>query len=341
MKRFFTALLSVSLALTFILSSGCSSATTLSFNNAFNGKNEPYSEYWETMTYSVSSGNYKEITRSNSIPKDVADFSINGELKISFRTITESDIPADVKDATNITLSGKIYHLKSELKLNSNYTVNGKNSGEHVDEILNEVIFLTTENAFAPIFSFVKQSYSVMVAKNSAENLTVDVETLESECKTIYKSNSYTITKINDEKTISNTYDYDFRTLIDNTQLLFALRNLSLEKEKSTSILTVSPVYGKATPLLIKNNEESSQNVKLNINGEEISESLSIKNLSFSVNDSKNTGTPQYVTIQKSSSEKISSKALMLEYVHPLICYGNFTQMGALIYKLTSAQYSV
>lgn len=340
MKRFFTALLSVSLALTFILSSGCSSATTLSFSNAFNGGNEPYSEYWETMTYSVSSGEYKELTRSNSIPKDVADFSINGELKISFKTITESDVPNDVRNSTDINLSGKIYHLKSELKLNSNYTVNGENGGEKVDEILNEVIFLTTENSFAPIFSYVKQSYNVMFASNSEEKLTVDIEKLESEYKTVYKNNNYTTTKIDGENTIKTTYDYDYRTLIDNTQLLFAIRNLSIEKENSKSVLTVSPAYGNATPLLIRNNEESSQNVKLNINGSEISENLSVKNLSFAVNDSKNTGIPQFVTIQKSGSENILSKALMLEYVEPLVCYGSFTQMGALVYKLTSVQYS-
>ncbi len=355
MKRIFTALLSVSLALMFLLTSGCSSAILLTFNNAFNDGKEPHAEYWEKLTYTVTSGEYKDLTRSTIIPKDVADFTINGTLTITFNTThpDANDIPDEVKQ-TDINFSGKLYRLTTKLFLNSNYTINGKingdviNSGDEsghlTDEINSEVIFLTSENSFAPIYSSVKQSYNVMFASNENQKLTVNVDRIESEHKISYGKDKYTVvstTKTEDgDKTTSSTCDYDFRSLIDNTQLLFALRNLSLEKDNSTSILTVAPAYKNATPLLIKNNEETSQTVKVNVNGKEVNENLSIKNLSFNVNDSKNTGVPQYVSIQKAKSDNIPFKSLMVEYAEPLVCYGSIVSMGALIYKLSSIEFA-
>lgn len=357
MKRFFTYLLSVSLALVFFLSSGCSSAILLTFNNAFNGEKEPYAEYWERLTYTVTSGEYKDLTRSTVISKDAVDFSINGRLTLTLNT-THKDaeidglkvLPDEVKDQTDINLSGKLYRLTATLLLNSNYTVNGKINSEDgnsnlTDEISSEVVFLTSENSFAPIYSSVKQSYHVMLASNESDGLKVNIDKLESEHKIIYNSDKYTITSTSkseeSDTTTTTTTDYTFRSLIDNTQLLFALRNLSLEKETSTSVLTVAPAYKSATSLLVKNNEETSQMVKLLVNGEEKNESLSLKNLSFNVNDNKNTGVPQYVSIQKAKSENIPFKSLMIEYAEPLICYGSIASMGALIYKLSSVEYAV
>ena len=358
MKRFFTFLLSVSLAMVFFLSSGCSSVILLTFNNAFNDGKEPYAEYWEKLTYTVTSGEYKGLTRSTVIPKDAVEFSINGTLTLTLNT-THKDavidevavLPDEIKDQTDINLSGKLYRLTALLSLKSNYKVNGDkvddvdDNGDLTDEIRSEVVFLTSENSFAPIYSSVKQSYHVMLASNESDGLKVNIDKLESEHKIIYSSDKYTITstsKTEDgDKTTSSTIDYSFRSIIDNTQLLFALRNLSLEKEKSTSVLTVAPAYKNATNLLVKNNEEVSQMIKLNVNGKEVNENLSVKNLSFNVNDSKNTGVAQYVSIQKAKSENIPYKSLMIEYAEPLICYGSISTMGALIYRLSSVEYAI
>ncbi len=340
MKKFFVTLLSLSLSLILVLFAGCNKATALAFNNAFNGGNAPDSQYTEKLTYTVTSGNYKDLERSTDIPKDIADFSTNGTLTVSFNIKTESDIPLQIINDTDIDLTGMIYYLSFALDLNSIYTVNGEGSGEVKEYIYSDVLFLTTGSSFAPIYSTVKQSYNVMYTENVDDKVVVNTEKIESNYTTLYRKNEYKITSIKGEEQSSKTYDYDFKSVIDNAQLLFALRNLSLEKEASYTIPTVSPAYGNATPLLITNKEENTQTLNVKIDGKDVNESISVKNLTFHVNDSKNTGTPQYVSIQKSASTNIPSKALMTEYAQPLICYGSYTDMGALIFKLNSVEFS-
>jgi len=271
------------------------------------------------------------------------NFSTNGTLTVNFNICTKGDLPTQILDQTDIELEGKIYHLTSNLSLNSVYTVNGEGGGEKSEYVQSEVYFLTTESAFAPIYSKVKQSYNVMLAGSSDGKTTVSVDEVKNEYETLYKKDNYIINKLSEENGKSNSYEYDFKSVIDNAQLLFVLRNVSFEKTSNYSLPTVSPSYGIPKTLTVSNKEEVTKTLDVMVNGKQVNESLSVKNLSFYVNDNKNTGTPQYVSIQKSESSNkgIPNKAFMTEYAQSLICYGSFTSMGALIYKLSSIEYKI
>ncbi len=343
MKKLFISILSLSLSFIFLLFAGCGGAGALSFNNSFSGGNSPDSTFKETLTYNVTNGDYNDLVRSSDISKEVADFSTKGTMTVDFEICTKDYEPLqEILNSTDIELDGMIFHLSTKLSLSSVYKVNGNENAENDDivseYIESEVYFLPASNSFAPIYSHVKQSYNIMYAGSTEDKLVVKTQKIESEYQTVYRKNEYTITSIGKENTDSKTYDYDFKTIIDNTQLLFALRNVSIEKDGTFTLPTVAPAYGKATNLLVTNKDEVTKTLKINVNGTEIEESLSVKNLSFYVQDNKNTGTPQYVSIQKSASSKngIPHMAYMTEYAQPLICYGSFTYMGALIFKLSS-----
>lgn len=346
MKKFFITLLSLSLSAILLILAGCGGATPLSFNNSFNGGTPPSSEYTETLTYTVTNGDYNDLVRSKDLSTEIVNFSTNGTLTVNFNICTKGDLrdlPTQILDQTDIELEGKIYHLTSNLSLNSIYAVNGEGGGEKSEYVQSEVYFLTTESAFAPIYSKVKQSYNVMLAGSSDGKTTVSVDEVKNEYETLYKKDNYIINKLSEENGKSNSYEYDFKSVIDNAQLLFVLRNVSLEKTSNYSLPTVSPSYGIPKTLTVSNKEEVTKTLDVMVNGRQVNESLSVKNLSFYVNDNKNTGTPQYVSIQKSESSNkgIPNKAFMTEYAQSLICYGSFTSMGALIYKLSSIEYKI
>ena len=345
MKKFFITLLSLSLSAILLILAGCGGATPLSFNNSFNGETPPSSDYTETLTYTVTNGDYNDLVRSKDLSTEIVDFSTNGTLTVNFNICTkgDDDFPTQILEQTDIELEGKIYHLTSNLSLNSVYTVNGEGGGEKSEYVQSEVYFLTTESAFAPIYSKVKQSYNVMLADSSDGKTTVSVDEVKNEYETLYKKDNYIINKLSEENGKSNSYEYDFKSVIDNAQLLFVLRNVSFEKTSNYSLPTVSPSYGIPKTLTVSNKEEVTKTLDVMVNGRQVNESLSVKNLSFYVNDNKNTGTPQYVSIQKSESSNkgIPNKAFMTEYAQSLICYGSFTSMGALIYKLSSIEYKI
>ena len=342
MKRLFTTILALSLSLMLLIFSGCLGAIPLTFNNAFNGAQEPDSSYRETLTYAVSYGNYEDLTRSALIDQEQLKYSATGEYKTTFETVTKNDLPEQAL-LTDINLTagtGNIYHLTTSLNLNVTYTVNGEGSGDYLDTIYSEVYFLPSGMSFAPIFSKVNQVSSYLTAENGGAGLTYNVKKIESETTILYNQSSYKITyKLDDSATDSN-HDYSFKTVIDNAELLFAMRNLALEKDANTSIPTVSASYGQAKGLLITNGAEFETTLNINVNGAPVNEKVSVKKLDYHVNESNNTGVPQYVTVQKSASGNIPSKALMTEYAHATMCYGTNTITGALIYKLTSVEFS-
>ena len=342
MKRFFTIISALSLSLILLISSGCTGLMPLSFNNSFNGSNEPGSSYRETLTYAVSFGEYENISRSSLIKKEDFDFSANGEYKVSFKTVTKNDMP-DYAVATDIDLTaetGNIYHLSATLNLNTTYKVNGEGSGDYVETIKSDVYFLPAGLSFAPIYSKVVQKTQILSADTSLKTPVYNVSKMENEYSIFYNQSSYKIIYASEEDTIEQTYAYTFKTAIDNAELLFALRNLKVEKESSATLPVVSASYGEAKSLLITHVAQLENALSLSVNGDEVNEKVKVNKLRFNVNENKNTGISQYLTIQESASTTIPYKALLTEYAHALVCYGANSVTGALIYKLVSVEYS-
>lgn len=350
MKKFLMTVLSVCLALVLTVVSGCScagcnGATLLEFNNYFLGESvtgDATVGYTETLTYKVKSAdNYKttNLEKSSEIKDDVALYSYEGTYTVTLSVINAVSLPAEI--TTNIDLEGKtVYHLISDLQIASTYTVNGDYAEGYQNEttengnvlyndyVKSEVYFLGSGYSFAPIWSTTEQSYSYLLLGSKA-----NVEVTKSKNTIAYNKGSYKIQKYeNDEVVDSSNHGYDYRSLIDNAQLLFAIRNTDIKKDGSYSAPTVSSAFGSAKTILIKNKSETTETVV--INGS--SKSVPVKNLTYAVNSQYNTGASHHVLLQKSATNDLDFHSYVIEYAAPLVAYGSFASMGAMVYTLES-----
>jgi hypothetical protein len=137
-------------------------------------------------------------------------------------------------------------------------------------------------------------------------------------------------------ETTTTNHEYEFKTLIDNAQLLFALRNLEVLEGSPRSVYVSSSAYKEQTDLAIyfeKSTTESTDG--LMVNGTALTEDIKLDMSKFRVNSAKNSGNEQYVFIQSEASEgTLKNNAYMFKYVQPLVCYGTFEFMGSLEFTL-------
>lgn len=345
MKRFFSTILCLSMAIILALSaSGCNKKSALVFNNSFFGStNNPSPGYTETLKYSVSNvNNYNELIKKDTdvFTDSLATFKYTGTYESVFSVVDV--LPEEIQTNVSEEISSTIYHLKTTLKLTSTYKVNGEyaeggtqnqdGSVTYEDVVENEVYFLISGHSFAPVYSSGRQKSSTLVLSDKA-----NVIIYEYSYATTYNTNKYTTVKgYSEEKPVTNKFEYTFKTVIDNAQLLFALRNVTLEEKGTLNIPVVSPVYGKAQTMTITNSSENTKSVTIN----DVTEQIPVKNLNFKLAQEYNTGTPQYAVIQKSSpnEQAIPNKALLIEYAMPIVSYGNFFSMGAMVYTLTDVE---
>ncbi len=331
-------------------SCSCSSATVLEFTSAFNGGNKPNVNYHEEITYKVeyqtSYGDY--FRKSETVTDDVIKYELtSGTYKMTLDVMDKIQIPQDkLTDdmANNLETSSisHVYRLKTELNLNVHYSSDriteehpqGK-AKERYEKDFNDVIttesyFLGEEHAFAPIYSETKSDTSLV----SITSDDVSVAKLDYTYITKYTKGGYEIVKTisNNEPGYEN-YGYGYKTAIDNNVLLFALRNFSLEVGESKALNVIHPVYGTPQALAIKNLQELKMNINLNGNAEE----LSVKEFSFIRSEVNATGFPQYVKIQSGTTQSLKeNKSYLVQYAEPLICWGSFSCMGALIFTISS-----
>ena len=342
MKKFLVSLLAIALSLVFFTASGCAPSVPLAFNNDFNGGGgssaEPTS-LTETLFYEVKyTDNYSDtIVKDENITDDVIKFRFeNGSYTqtLSVDGFIDESIQTDLDVQSN-----RIYHLTTEFAIDLVYDLNDGNGEQtYSDSIITTAHFLSASNSFAPIYSNVKVTQSYIFLPTSAEG-TAKVEQNTYEYTTVYSTDEYVIeTKDSEGQTTSKTFDYDYKKVIDNTQLLFALRNVGLAPEKTCYLPTVSPSYGEAKTIKATGQEESTvQTNGLTFNGSPVdAQSVKVNNLSYLIDSNTNTGAFQYVKIQREKAGNLPFKSLMMEYVEGLPSYGSFTTLGALVYTLKS-----
>lgn len=344
MKRLITTIFSLSLAVIIaLLSSGCSTTATLTFNNAFFGTTtEPSPGYTETLKYSVKNvENYNDfIIKEDSVFKDdFATFDYDGTYE-SVLTVL-GNLPEGIETNVSLDANSSIYRLKTSLKLKSTYKVTGEvveggtqnadGSVSFDDIVESEVYFLKSGHSFAPIYSIGSQKSTCLVLGEKAS-----IELFEYSYKISYNTSKYKIERNYENQTKTKSYSYTFKSLIDNNQLLFAIRCLEIKEDASTNLPVVSPVYGSKQTLTVKNTSDNTKSVTLN----GVTQNIPVKNLNFCLSAEYNTGTPHYAIIQKNSQteQTIAQKALLLEYAAPLSSYGSFYSMGALVYTLTDVE---
>lgn len=342
-KRILALLFAIIVAVPCFCGCSCSSLSTLSFINAFYGKsdgtaaNAPNAGYKETLVYDVT---YDDEKKDSSIEKDYLDFGFSEGKYTSTLEIIQS-IPEKYKDKFSLPESGSrnIYKLETELTIKSEYKTGGS-TYENTDTITSVVFFNSCEYAFTPIYSETHSKYLAVYASSGSATIKV----AESNNSVTYNDSKYTVTAKNavydlgtENPTFSETektYDYESRTLIDNAQLLFVLRNAEIDEEGSLNLPVVSVGYGEYKTLLVNNSAETQRDVT--VNGEK--KNITVKNLTFAINGQNDSGVSQSVVIQKNSAE--NDRAWLVSYVEPLIIQNSPTRLGSLVYELKEATYN-
>ena len=395
MKKFLLSLTAVILSLSMLILSGCGETSPLSFNNDYaggGGASEINTDYTEILKYDVERiDSYASIKRSDGI-KD----SLIPDYKGTY-TMTFNGNPDTTTISKSINYDAKIFYLKSELGLKVTFEKGTENEKSFDDHVINEVYFYESGQSLAPIYSrslikntfiylsngkvttvqaifeyttkYGNGSYTQVKKQYSAEKdedvNAVDLNAIRTALDTVKENRTEDQTAlVNKLKALNggtNTYEYEVKRLIDNNQLLFAIRNTGLSAESSTTIPTVSPVYGEAKDLTVKNANDSTLKLDggLKYNNQTIIDkatettpnptdlSIPVKNVSFVIGVTDNVGTAQYVVLQKNvktdalsnesaitDSRDSYERSLPLVYVETLIEYGGFNHLGALKYTL-------
>lgn len=340
MRKSIIALILAIFTLTTLLG-GCSCAgdVPIDFNNKFYGENvsiDPPAGYKETLTYKVtfSEKHPEGIGKSPLLQNASYDFK-DGLYVSTLETVTSlpdgiqtdilDDLPSDAKT---------LYKLTTKLSITSCYQGLIDGDKEYQDFIESTVYFCSYRLSYAPIYSNVKTDYSLFFY--STEGSTTGK--LQSERTINYHKTNYVLTEKVGEEVTTSQYEYKFTTIIDNAQLLFALRNIDVKADSSFNLPTVSYAYGQAKKLLIQNQSQTSTAVEINNNGIDVAEDMNINTLSFMVNDSTKAGISQYVSIQSAKSNNLPFNSLLYSYVEPLSEYGQMLTMGCLVYTLSSIQ---
>ena len=348
MKKFLTIILSF--CLIFVLAmSGCSCApeSLLEFNDSLTENIKT-----EKLVYDVSFERiYKDIQRSKDLNESLMPVYTNGTFTIEYDGAGKS-LPAGVQTNINFDNISAYKYVKSVLEIN--VEVSGKTFN---DKIISEVYFYPSEWAFAPVYSTttIKNTY---IALNSSK---VDYSHNIYKYSTTYSTDKYVLTKqyydtaeLTDEqvnaiditnmeqaklKAMSgngNAHEYSLRRTIDNVQLIFAIRNLSLSKDASTNLLATTFMYDEPKELIIANNSETIITLtQLNYN-DTVQNNLDmpVKNIQFGLSGTNYIGANKYISIQKSEVGVVKNNALPIEYAESVIENSSYSTLGALVYKL-------
>ena len=339
MKRKLTLILFFLISIFTLSGCSCAGETILNFSNNFSSTNAVQPGFKETLTYIVT------YQKSNAYYQ-MADSLEDSDLSVtydegSYTQVLEvlSVLPADIESDIRQKTEGKvIYKLYTLFTIDLSYTL-GTESSEATDFVETVVYFCNNDLSFAPI-------YSNLTSRNTfffyAENGSL-VNTVYSNYETLYNQNSFTVNGKtvreadgeSAEETTAYTEDYTFRTIIDNSQLLFIARNFKVETESYPTIPVKNFNYQKATDLVFTNKTTNDTPVNIDFNGETLN-SLSLIEHEFAVNDATASGMSQFYFISSAKGEPYD--ALMCKYIEPIIEFSSMRCTGSLIYDLVKVE---
>ena len=345
-KRPIAFFIAVLAAFSAILSGcSCSGDSTLSFNSI--------NATAETLSYTVKQvDDYGSIKKSAELDKYfTVEYSVGTytttleETSKSDEEIKNSDI-LEIKDAKGDALIANVYKLTTDFEIDLTVTVNGQEPYLHKEKITTKTYIASHGASLAPLYAKEDAEYTIIsVGSDKAE-----IAIVKSESETFYNKDEYrTVKTYKDFKTDETvnldgveaqetTTKYTFRSAIDNAELLFAIRGLKIEEKASETIQAVSSGYEAPQPIKITNTALAEKQFTLkNYNGaENVTETIKYASLSFALDKTNASGTPQYASVQTEEKGNIKNTCLLLEYVKPLITYGTFMSMGALEFTLNS-----
>ena len=311
----------------------CGGAESIPFNENFiKGYNLSVpSNYFEELTYTVNyRSDMNDYIVSDKLNKNDFTFGV-GTYKTELKLLYEmpEETLKDNELLKTLSNTDKIYSYKTTFNMPVTYF-----DGNTYNDFIETIVYFCPKNlSFAPIYSSTKASYSTFscVGEQKSVNL-VSYESIVVYHKSVY---SKTLELAGEtSKTITNKYD--FKCLIDNTQLLFALRNFEVLENEPKGFNVVSASYNEPTLLGIYNNGTFTEKFNGTFNGNLLSEDVKVNKISYRVNDTKNAGKEQLLFIQNASMGSLPNNAYIVKYVQPLIAYESFEVMGSLEFTLTS-----
>lgn len=359
MKKLLLIITALSLSIMLALSGcSCQPDTPLTFNQNFAGKGNNFellgATYEEKLTYQVTyEENYASyLKKEDLISKDIIP-EYDGVYKTTFKANVK--LPDYIANRTDLNFNGgEIHKLSTVLDLN----VQTPTQKVYKDKILTDVYFYSIGFSYTPIYSIQTIRNTLPALNNQATDFVYGLSVVQNE--TIYKQSSYTLTKktvsetnndilntidLNDlhqNKTgltliESKTYNYKPRQVVDNTQLYFMLRNVSVPSSSSYNLPTVTPMYGQVKSVKIRNVDQVTRNaISLDYNGQAMTLDIPLTYYSFAMSGNTNTGLPQIVACQKSAVNDLPYKAFPIEMAQALIEYSSsFATIGVLKYRLT------
>lgn len=343
MKRKFTVLLLFLVSI--FLFSGCSCAgeTLLSFSNAFSDEKSIQPGYKQILTYKIDYQEKNEYFEKSSTLTDEFLSVSYGEGKYVQTIEVLSALPTLPDDrVSDISekLSGKsVFRLTTEFTMPVSYTLNGTTQ-EKVDYIKSQVYFCPQELSFAPIFSKTESvnTFFVFGSKNA------NAVSTEINYDILYNLNSYQLNGTSkqtsgehvSETPINKTVDYTFRTLIDNAQLMFLVRNNVLSSGSQALIKTVAFNYEEPKDLVFTNSSTNDLPVNYDYDGTQVT-SQTLSRYEFCLNESNQAGMNQYYLLQE-KIEGSDFNSLMVRYIEPIIEFNSLSCLGSLVYELTSVE---
>lgn len=348
MKKFLVSLLALCV---FVLSSltgcSCNPASPLTFSNTFLGEANT-SNFQEHLEYEVNylenSLDYPYLNRDSELDVYIEDLSMTGSYVCDLTTVLNGsvDIPDNNIVGENGIYNASLYCLRTEFSVTATYTLKNQSAPTiKADEIISEVYFLPSGHSFAPVYS---KTNAVMHLVSLSQN-GLKFSDVEYEYETVYNQSNYKLSKkvILDNETIENTvdkkYGYSYKCIIDNNQLLFALRNLSTVNGENVEMPVVAPAYGKATKLGFLETASSNKEFTFDLNGQPLTEQIPVKNVSYAVSKIQSAGRTHYAVVQNGASASIKNKGLIIRYAQPLPVYGSMSNLGALEFKLLNASF--
>ncbi len=359
MKKIIISLLLASVFL--FAGCSCNALPQLSFNKGgfTGGTSTESSGLTETATYGITfneqyrSGDDFNFSKYEAIG-DKFVTTATGSYVTTLSVIEQSSVTGE---ATSSNILGDkvteddngakmpIIKYVTEATVDWTYTA-GEDVKTVTDTIKTESYFLRTDMSLAPIYA-IKYFDSTKVSLKLENNKAIPTYTQEKAViTTVYNKNNYTIKSykydeyVADKTTATVTktqkHDYTFRTAIDNSALLFAIRNSAIAKDNSISVPVISDAYGISQTLEIKNYLTATEKATIEVDGVSNPElDIPVNRISYAISG-QNSGRSQLCYIQNEAKEGVPNRALMVKHIAPIAEYTSYYCLGAMVYTLES-----
>ncbi len=366
MKKFFT---SIVFALTFTMlfsacsCAGCNTESKITGSSYWHS-NKTYSRnFTETATYEVNyTDDYKVTTggvkydysKANE-PESLTATYGKGSYVVTVKAIGKNDLPEKAKNSDDSV--NEFYKLTAELNLPVTYKFNDGEEYTFTDTHNSVVYFESISTSLRPLYSqkiydstyfsndgssIIRSAYTTEIKWANKAELTITDNSSE---KTEYpaRDGKYGLRKVENE---TYSVKYSKGCVLDNEQLLFALRAYTLSTDLSETIKIFDTAYkNQLTSISVKSAETAAFTDKwtVSINGnEETKETTSTFLTTIVRNDSKLSGSPlicYYQIIKYDGDEEgvtadENGRSWLVRMVQRLP-YGTGSY-GALDYKLKS-----